>query len=260
MSTGGIYETIKTDLAYLKMNRTREVFTTLADEARQKDWTHLEFLARLLAEETEATRTRRLQARLRFAHFPAYRTIEEFDFEFQPSVDRKQIHELAEGAFIEEGRPVLFLGQPGCGKTHLACAIAIRAVEAGYRGYFTNADDMVGHLAAARADGTFTTKIRTYTGPSVLVIDDVGITPIPREGANLFYQVVNRRYEIGSSTIVTTNRGLPAWGDVFGDPVTAAAIADRLLHRAVVVNIRGPSWRLREHHALTQATRKEDHR
>jgi DNA replication protein len=257
MSVGGLYETIKADLGYLKMNRTAEVFATLAEEARTGDWSHLEFLARLLAEETEATRTRRLQARLRFAHFPAYRTLEEFDFDFQPSVDRKQVYELAEGAFIEDGRPVLFLGQPGCGKTHLACAIAIRAVEAGYRGYFTNADDMVTTLAAARADGTFTTRIRTYTGPSVLVIDDVGITPIPREGANLFYQVVNRRYENGSSTIVTTNRGLPAWGDVFGDPVTAAAIADRLLHRAIVINIRGPSWRLREHHALTQATRKE---
>jgi len=260
MSVGGVYETIKTDLGYLKMHRTLEVFATVAEEARAEEWSHLEFLARLLAEETEATRARRLQARLRFAHFPAYRTLDEFDFDFQPSVDRKQIHELAEGAFIEEGRPVLFLGQPGCGKTHLACAIAIRAVEKGYRGYFTNADDMVTHLAAARADGRLYTKIRTYTGPSVLVIDDVGITPIPREGANLFYQVVNRRYENGSSTIVTTNRGLPSWADVFGDPVTAAAIADRLLHKAVVVNIRGPSWRLREHHALTQATRKEDHR
>lgn len=260
MSSQGLYETIKTDLTYLKMNRSREVFATLVEEARHQEWTHLEFLSRLLAEETEATRARRLQARLRFAHFPAYRTLSEFDFEFQPSIDRKQIHELAEAAFIEEGRPVLFLGQPGCGKTHLACAIAIRAVEKGYRGYFTNADDMVGTLAAARADGTFTTKIRTYTGPSILVIDDVGITPIPREGANLFYQVINRRYENNSSTIVTTNRGLPEWGNVFGDPVTAAAIADRLLHRAVVINIRGPSWRLREHHALTQATRKEDHR
>jgi DNA replication protein DnaC len=260
MTSEGIYETIKTDLDYLKMNRTLETFATIAEEARAEAWSHLEYLSRLLAEEAEATRVRRTQARLRFAHFPAYRTVEEFDFEFQPSIDRKQIHELAQGAFIETGHPVLFLGQPGCGKTHLACAIAIKVVEAGYRGYFTNADDMVTHLAAARADGTLYTRIRTYTGPSVLVIDDVGITPITRQGANLFYQVVNRRYENASSTIVTTNRGLTAWADVFGDPVTAAAIADRLLHNAVVVNIRGPSWRLRQHHTLTQATRQHDTR
>jgi DNA replication protein DnaC len=127
-------------------------------------------------------------------------------------------------------------------------------VEAGYRGYFTSAADLVATIAGAYADGTFPTKIRTYTGPSVLMLDDVGLTPLDRAAGNAFFQVVNRRYDNHSTTIVTTNRGLPAWGELFGDPVVAAAILDRLLHRAVVINIKGPSWRLREHQVLVDRT------
>jgi DNA replication protein DnaC len=114
----------------------------------------------------------------------------------------------------------------------------------------------VATIAGAFADGSFAQKIRTYTGPSVLVVDDVGLTPMDRAASNALFQVVNRRYDNGSSTIVTTNRGLPAWGELFGDPVVAAAILDRLLHRAVVINIKGPSWRLREHEGLVDRARE----
>jgi DNA replication protein DnaC len=145
---------------------------------------------------------------------------------------------------------------PGCGKSHLAIALATSAVQAGYRGYFTSAADLVATITSAYADGTFHSKIRTYTGPSVLVIDDVGLTPLDRAAGNAFFQVVNRRYEHGSSTIVTTNRGLPSWAELFGDAVVAAAILDRLLHRAVVINIKGPSWRMREHQALVDRLRE----
>lgn len=147
------------------------------------------------------------------------------------------------------------MGQPGCGKTHLAIALATLAVEAGYRAYFTSAADMCSSIAAAYADGSFRTRMRTYTGPSVLVIDDVGLVPLDRAAGNAFYQVVNRRYDLGSSTIVTTNRGLRFWAEVFGDPVVAVAILDRLMHRAVVFNIKGPSWRMKEHAALAEAAK-----
>lgn len=253
MSTAALIEQIKDDLGYLKLHRSAEVFASLAEAARQEEQSHLEFLAALVAEEAAATRQRRLAARLRFAHFPARRTLEDFDFSFQPSIDPAVIFDLAGLGFVEAGTPVLFLGKPGCGKSHLAIALGIRAVEAGYRGYFTTATDMVAAMTTAYADGTFTTKLRTYTGPSVLVIDDVGITAFDRAQANAFFQVVNRRYENRSATIVTTNRGLPAWAELFGgDAVVAAAILDRLLDHAAVINIKGPSWRLREHQALTQ--------
>ncbi|MDP9454106.1 MAG: IS21-like element helper ATPase IstB [Actinomycetota bacterium] len=253
MSSAALIEQIKDDLGYLKLHRSSEVFAALAEEAKREGRSALEFLAAVLAEETAATRQRRLNARLRFAHFPARRTLEDFDFSFQPSIDPNLIADLAGLDFVEAGTPVLFLGKPGCGKSHLAIALGIRAVEAGYRGYFTTATDMVAAMTTAYADGTFTTKMRTYTGPSVLVIDDVGITPFDRNQSNAFFQVVNRRYENRSATVVTTNRGLPAWAELFGgDSVVAAAILDRLLDRAAVINIKGPSWRLREHQALTQ--------
>lgn len=207
MSVTTMIEAIKDDLGYLKLHRSAEIFAELAEGDQRDD--RLEFLAALVAEEATATRQRRLNARLRFAHFPTRRTIEELDFDFQPSVDPTLIGDLAGLGFVEAGAPILLLGKPGCAKSHLAIALGIRAVEAGYRGYFTTATDMVAAMTTAYADGSFNNKIRTYTGPSVLVIDDVGITPFDRNQANAFFQVVNRRYENRSATIVTTNHGLP---------------------------------------------------
>jgi DNA replication protein DnaC len=225
VSKATLTEQIKGDLDYLKLVRTGEVFAELAEDATARGADHLEFLAAVLSAEVDATRQRRLSARLRFAHFPFRKTLEEFDFDFQPSIDPKVIYDLAELDFVREGHPVLLLGRPGCGKSHLGVALGIKAVEAGYRGYFTGATDMTKALVGAWAEGNFTHKVRTYTSPSILVIDDVGITPFDRTEANAFFQVVNRRYELRSATIVTTNRGLPAWAELFGgDSVVAAVI------------------------------------
>lgn len=260
MSGAGFYEQIKADLGYLNLDTAAASFAVLAEQARTEQWSHVEFLARLVAEQATADRDRRLAARLRYARFPYRRRVEDFDFEFQPSVDRKLVDDLATLRFITENRPILFLGQPGCGKTHLAVALATLAVEAGYRGYFTTADTMCTTLLRARHDGVLTSKLKNYTAPTVLVIDDVGLLPIGgTDGAAMFFNVVNTRYEKGHPTIVTTNRGLPAWGQVFGDTVVAAAILDRLMHKAIVFNIRGPSWRLREHNGLEIAATTTDH-
>ena len=147
---------------------------------------------------------------MRYARFPIRRRIEDFDFEFQPSIDPKLVEDLATLRFIDEHRPVIFLGQPGCGKTHLAVALATRAVEAGYRGYFSTADAMVKTLTRADHDGAAPTKIKAYTAPTVLVIDDVGLLPLKTpDAAAWFFEVVDTRYNKGLPTIVTTNRGLP---------------------------------------------------
>ena len=150
MTDTSVYEQLKNDLGYLQLGRAAECFATVADQAKTEGWSHVEFLARVIAEQASATTNRRLAARLRYARFPYRRTIAEFDFDFQPSVDRKLVADLATLRFIGEGRSIAFLGQPGCGKTHLAVALATLAVEAGYRGYFTTADDMVVALARAR--------------------------------------------------------------------------------------------------------------
>jgi DNA replication protein DnaC len=250
------YEQLKADLGYLGLGRAAECFAVLADQAKAEGWGHVGYLARVVAEQASATTNRRLASRMRFAHFPFRRTIDEFDFDFQPSIDRKVVEDLATLRFIAEGRSLAFLGQPGCGKTHLAVALATRAIEAGYRGYFTTADDMVVALSRARTEGNWASKLRLYTSPSVLVIDDVGLLPMARDAAGTFFHVINARYEKATPTLITTNRGLPAWGELFGDDVVASAILDRILHKAVVLNIRGPSWRMREHQALAEAARR----
>jgi DNA replication protein DnaC len=252
--TKSAHETLKDDLGYLQLGRAAECFAILADKAKEEGWNHVEYLRAVMAEQASATTNRRLAARMRYARFPFRRSVDDFDFSFQPTLDAKLVADLATLRFISENRPILFLGQPGCGKTHLAIALAVVAVEAGYQGYFTTADDMVAILTRARTEGTWANKLKTFTSPTVLVIDDVGLLPIERGGAAAFFHVVNTRYEKGHPTLVTTNRGLPEWGEVFGDAVVAAAILDRLMHNAVVFNIKGPSWRMREHHALEEAS------
>lgn len=209
-------------------------------------------LERLLAIEAEATRALRLRGRLRFARYPVHKTLAEFA-DFQPSVDRKVIAELSTLRFVEERRNVILLGPPAVGKSHLAIAFGIAATEAGYRTYFTSAADLVANLQAAHLEGTATYKMRTYTGPSVLVIDKLGYLPLDQPSANWIFQVVSRRYENGS-IVLTSNRGFGDWNQVFADAVVASAIVDRLLHVATVINIKGHSYRARRY-AATQQTR-----
>ena len=251
--TTSAYESLKDDLGYLQLGRAAECFATLAEQAKAEEWSHVEFLARVIAEQAAATTNRRLAARLRYARFPYRRTIEDFDFDFQPSVDRKLVADLASLRFISEGRSIAFLGQPGCGKTHLAVALATRAVEAGYRGYFTTADDMVVTLGRARAEGTWTTKLRTYTAPTVLVVDDVGLLPMGRGAAAA---------SSTSSTTATRNTP-PPWS-----PPTAACPAGARSSATTSspppcstgsctgrwCSTSGAPWRMREHQALETAT------
>src|SRR5215475_3383993 len=204
-----------------------------------------DFLDQLLAAEIDAKTHKHHRMRIAMARFPFQKTLESFDFKFQPSIDPKLVRELAAGRYIEGGDNILLLGAPGVGKTHLAVALGLKACELGHRTLFTTAAGLIATLGKALAENRLDERLKLLAQPQVLIIDEIGYIPIDRQGANLFFQLVSRRYE-RVAIIVTSNQSLGAWGDVFGDSVIAAAILDRLLHHSITVNIKGESYRLRE--------------
>jgi DNA replication protein DnaC len=241
------YQRLREHLAYLGMTAAAEHLAGELDRALAERASPTQVLERLLAIEVDATRARRQRARLRFARYPVHKTLAGFDFDFQPNLDRAAVAELSTLRFVEERRNVLLLGPPGVGKSHLAIALGIAATEAGYRTFFTTAADMVHTLQAAHLAGTVLYKLRSYLSPSVLVIDELGYLPLDQPSAHWIFQVVSRRADRGA-IILTSNRGVADCGQV-----VAAAIVDRLLANAAVLNIRGKSYRMRAYQALAEA-------
>ena len=214
-------------------------------QAAKEEWTYLEFLDQILRREVDAKQGKRIRMGMQIAHFPCVRTIEGFDFAFQPSADERLIRELSTGNFIAHGENVLIFGPPGVGKSHLAIGLGRKIVEQGHTVRFTTATALLATLGKAETEGGLSDKLTEFCKPRLLIIDELGYLPFERRAAHLFFQLVNRRYEKGS-LLVTTNQRVSEWGIVFGDEVLATAILDRLLHHSHTLLITGESYRLRE--------------
>ena len=214
--------------------------------------TAAEAIQELLGAQIGLRNNRRLQAAMRSSRLPAVKTLEEFDFSFQPSIKREQIDSLAELSFLERKENVVLLGPPGVGKTHLAIGLAIAAAQSGRRVYYGTLADLVTSLEEARAAGALKRRLAVLAAPSLMVVDEIGYLPVSQTGAMLFFQLMSRRYE-RASTVMTSNKGFEEWGEVLGDEVMAAALIDRILHHCHIVNIRGNSYRMRQHTELWQA-------
>jgi DNA replication protein DnaC len=240
-----VEERVINALKRLQLTHIRETLPALLSEAAKEEWTYLDFLDRALQREVDSKQGKRVRMGLQIAHFPSVRTLEEFDFSLQPSVDERLIQELATGNFIAHGEAVLMLGPPGVGKTHLAIGLGRKVVERGHTVRFTTATALLSTLAKAESEGILPEKLTEFTKPRLLIIDELGYLPFERRAAHLFFQLVNRRYEKGG-LLITTNQRVSEWGTVFGDEVLATAILDRLLHHSHTLMITGESYRLRE--------------
>ena len=243
MSDTLVLERLQTNLSRLRMPRVSALLPELAASAQSQGKSYLTFLDELLEEEVAQKEQRRIETLLKLSGLPFNKTIEEFEFTFQPKLDRKQVMALFDLDFVGRKENVIFLGPPGVGKTHLAVALAVKACRSGMTIFFTTMADLITKLKQDHDTGS-KGRHRGHFKSALVIVDEVGYTPVSREECHLFFRFISSRYE-RASTIITSNKSFSDWAELFHDPVIVTAILDRLLHHSVVINIKGNSFRLK---------------
>lgn len=239
------YERIKNNLQTLNMKNTLTIIDNYLEQAIHDKTNIVDVLDHILTQEANAKQTRAVDNQIQMSGFPFRKTLNMFDFSFQPSIDKEQIMELATMRFVENKENVVFLGTPGVGKTHLAVALGMIAAQNRYSTYYINCHNLISQLNKAHYENRLQERLKTFAKYKVLIIDEIGYLPMDIQGANLFFQLITKRYE-KNSTIFTSNKAFSSWNEVFSDITIASAILDRILHHCQVVSIKGDSYRLKE--------------
>jgi DNA replication protein DnaC len=244
-------------LKQLGLTQLEKALPTLFETARQEQWTYEQFLKQAVGAEIEGRDRRAVERRMSAARLPVVKTLEAFDFSFQPSLSERLLWELADLSFMKTATNIIFLGPPGTGKTHLSIALAVKALAAGYSALFTTLTHLAEALDTASHPGLVRQRLRRYTTPNILVIDEVGYTKLSPGQAHHFFELVTARYEHGS-ILLTSNTVFSDWGHLLGDDVLATALLDRLLHHAEIIAINGNSYRMKDRRRDMAGTAKTE--
>ena len=243
MNSSSVYTRITENLRFLKSKESLDVIDKTIDYVNQNNLSFIDGFLYFTEAQVEKKKANLVSHSVNMAGFPKVKTLADFDFDYQPSINKQQIYDLNSLRFIEKLENIVFYGNSGVGKTHLATAIGITAAQNRNSTYFIKCAELMESLHKAQLEGRFAERLKKYCGYKVLIIDELGYLPISREDSKLFFQLIDRRYE-RNSTIITTNINFSQWDEIFGDPLIADAIIDRLLHHATVVTIKGKSYRL----------------
>ena len=239
------YERLHNNLHYMKLDTIEAILDNYLELSAKDSKTTMEVLDHLLEQERKNRDAAAIDRRMKCAAFPIIKTLEEFNFDFQPSIEKSVIEDLSTLRFIHNAENLVLLGPPGVGKSHLAIAFGIEVVKAGFSAYFVNTSNLIERLKKANREGILEKKLKDFTKYKLLIIDEMGYLPFDDEGAHCLFQLISKRYE-KSSTIFTSNKSYGEWGEIFKDHVIAAAVLDRILHHCTTINIKGDSYRLKE--------------
>lgn len=240
-----VYARVQSHFARLKLNRLPDCLDPIAEEATKRQATYVEFLDHLLAAEIAARLERDIAMKTKLAYFPVIKTLEGFDFSFQPSIDERQVRELATLRFVSQGENLLLLGPPGTSKTHLAIAPGVLAISQDVSVYFLTVADLLDIVQRDAKEDRLGHRLQAFCRPKLFILDEMGYFPLDGLAAQFLFQLVSRRYQ-KTSLIITSNKSYGDWGEIFADQVLASAILDRVLHHSTTINIRGQSYQLRE--------------